>query len=287
MKKKKGSALILTLVVVLLLMVLGTSLITVSASTYNTEVANDNINKLNMMTESGMDVALAQVKKATSSSSLVNIMGLKSYDDSITCNVIFHSGTYVASTSSYIAASGNYTIESKAYSANNSRTIRVSFTYVASTASGTVPTDSLLFINGDTLGSNFSCGNVNGNIFVNGNLFIDNGIINGNVLIKGDLEFDGGTKVNGYVQVDHNLVMPQGNISGAATIGGNATFSGGAPKIGGNLYYKGITTVSGGNLNQFVPMGAILTTTYTPINFNSDTLPLIVVPTIIQNPEDV
>ncbi|HEY8804248.1 MAG TPA: hypothetical protein VIM42_03920, partial [Clostridium sp.] len=279
MGKKKGSVLILTLVVVLFLMVLGTSLITVSASSYNMEVANDNINKLNMMTESGVEVALAQVKKATSSSSLANIMGLKSDDNSITCDVLFHSGIYDASTNSYIPSSGKYTIESKASNATNSRTIRVLITQTTATPAGIVPTNNLFFINGAVSDGNFNCAAANGSVYVNGNFYMASGssingklistgditltggssstngivsfgnvnidgggIINGDSLVKGDLYFGGGTKVNGNVQCDNNLIMPQGNIQNNATIGGNATFSGGGSKIGGKLYYNGIAT---------------------------------------------
>ena len=98
--------------------------------TYKIEVANDNINRLNMMSESGVEAALAQVKKVISSSSLVDIMGLKSYDGTITCNVVFHSGTYDAPTNSYIPTPGSYTIESTASNATNSRTIRVPIAYL-------------------------------------------------------------------------------------------------------------------------------------------------------------
>ena len=83
MKKKNGSILVLTLVVMALLMVLGTSLFTMSVSSYKVEVATDNSSKLNMMAESGMEIALAQVKKATSASGLVSFVGLKSDDSAI------------------------------------------------------------------------------------------------------------------------------------------------------------------------------------------------------------
>ncbi|MBX4265795.1 polymer-forming cytoskeletal protein [Clostridium estertheticum] len=285
MRKKKGSAILLTLVVVFFLMVLGTSLIMVSASSYKMEIANDDINKLNMMTESGVEVALAQVKKTTSSSSLVNIAGLKSEDKSITCDVTFNSGTYSSSTNSYITAPNIYTIESKAYNTTNSRTIRVPITYAASKPAGIVPTDKLLYINGDVLNGNFSCGVANGDIFVNGNFYFHDGVINGNVSVKGNLEFNGGTNINGNVQVDNDLIMPQGNIQKNATIGGNATFNGGVPKIGGQLYYKGTATSiqQGSTVSNFVPLGAIPNLIYTPLVLKNSILPLIIAPTNNQN----
>lgn len=340
MKKKKGSVLILTLVVVTLLMVLATSLFSVSVSTYKTKVVSDNINKLNIMSESGVEAALSQVKKAVSSSSLVDIMGLKSEDGTIICDVKFYKGlTYNTSTKSYIVALGTDTIESKAsnITSSSSRTIRVAVTDgsvtpvtpvtpgVPGTTSGMIPTDNLFFINGAVANGNFNCAVANGAVYVNGNFYMSSGssikgkliatgnitltggssstngivsfgnvnldgggIINGDSLAKGDLSFGGGTKINGNVQSDGNLIMPQGNIQNSATIGGSATFSGGAPKIGGKLYYKETATSAWGTVADFVPSGAIKTTTYTHIDLSSyacPTLPVIAVPTITENPQ--
>jgi len=327
MRKKKGFVLILTLVVVLLLMVLGTSLVTLSTSTYKTEVASDNTNKLNMMTESGIEIALAEVKKTTLSSSLVNIMGLKSDDGNITCNVFFRSGVYDTSTKSYIPASGKYTIESNASNSTSSKTIRVPITQVTSTPSGVVPTNNLFYINSDVSDGDFNCGEANGDVYVNGNFYMSsgslikgkliskgnitltggsssaNGIvsfgnvnlngggnINGDALVKGNVSFGGGTKVNGNVLCDSNLIMPQGNISNNATIGGNATFNGGTPKILGKLYYNGAaTSIQQGSLvSNFVPLGAVKTSTYTAIDlsgYTNTSLPVVPVPTISQNPQ--
>jgi len=112
-RKRSGSALILMLAVVTLLLILGSSLLTVSLSTYKSKVASDSVSKLNLMAESGAEVALAQVKKSTSSSSLVDISGLKSDDGSITCNVKFKIGyMYDSSTNTYVATANKDTIES-------------------------------------------------------------------------------------------------------------------------------------------------------------------------------
>ncbi|MBU3183877.1 hypothetical protein [Clostridium estertheticum] len=309
---KKGSALILTLVVVSFLMILAVSIIMVSLSSYKMEVSSNNTNRLNMMTESGVEVALAQVKKADTTSGFVDIMGLKSVDNTITCNVTFHGGTYDVSTNSYILASGKYTIESKASNATSSRTIRVPFAKATSTSVGIVPTDNLFFINGSVPNGNFNCGEANGSVYANGDFYMSsgssikgklistgnmtltggssstNGIvsfgdvnldgggnINGDALVKGNLSFGGGTNVNGNVQSDGNLIMPQGNIQNNATIGGNVTFDGGAKKIGGKLYYKGTATSNNGGTTvaNYVPSGAVKTKTYAPVDLSNYSSP--------------
>ncbi len=311
MKKKKGSVLILTLVVVLLLTLLGTSLFTMSVSNYKTEVTNDSINKLNMMAESGIEIALT---KANSPSGLVKFGGFKSDDGIITCNVKFIPGE-----------TDKAVIESTAIDDKNSRTIRVKIIKKPEKPAGRAPTDNLFFIDGAVSNGNFNCGSADGPVYVNGDFYMSSGssikgklistgnitltggssstngivsfgnvnldgggIINGDALVKGNLYFGGGTKINGNVQSDGNLIMPQGNIQNNATIGRNATFDGGANKIGGKLYYQGTATSNNGGttLANYVPLGAVKTTTYTPVNlssYESPILPDIAVPTITEN----
>lgn len=311
MKKKKGSVLILTLLVMALLLILATSLYSMSISNYKIQIVSDNVNNVNMMTESGVEIALAQVKKVTTANSLVDVMGLKSEDGSITCNVRFYKGlAYDTLTKSYIVALGKVTIESTASNTTSSRTNRVLLIEPLPAVVGILPTDNLFFINGTVLDGNFNCGSANGSVYVNGNFYMSSGssiqgkliskgnitltggssstngivcfgnvnldgggIINGNSLVKGDLSFGGGTKINGNVQSDGNLIMPQGNIQNNATIGGSATFSGGAPKIGGKLYYKNTATSSWGTVADFVPSGAVKIETYTPLDLSSYTSP--------------
>ena len=314
MKKKKGSVLILTLVVVLLLTVLGTSLFAMSVSNYKMEVASDNINKLNMMAESGVEVAISQIENPMSLGVLEKINKLKSEDGTISCKVKFIPGEM-----------NKAVIESTATDAKNSRTIRVPISKTPETPAGRAPTDNVFFIDGAVSNGNFNCGSADGPVYVNGdfnmssgssikgklistgnitltggssstngivsfgNVNLDGGgIINGDALVKGNLYFGGGTKINGNVQSDGNLIMPQGNIQNNATIGGSATFDGGANKIGGKLYYQGTATSNNGGttLANYVPLGAVKTTTYIPVDlsiYKSPILPDIAVPTSAQN----
>jgi len=108
-------------------------------------------------------------------------LGLKSDDISINCDVIFHDAIYVASTNSYIPASGKYTIESKATDSTNPtnfRIVRVSLSQITTTPSATIgrgPTDNLLFINGEVSNDNFNFGEADGDVFVKGNLSMASG----------------------------------------------------------------------------------------------------------------
>lgn len=61
-KNKKGSVLILILAVVSLILVLGTTLIIVNTSTYKVQTFTDTVSRVNYMAESGIEVALANVK---------------------------------------------------------------------------------------------------------------------------------------------------------------------------------------------------------------------------------
>lgn len=332
MKKKRGAVLILTLLVMLLLLALGAAVYSTASINYKTQIISDNIEKLNVMTESGMEVALAQIKKVKSSDGFVDIMALKSEDNSITCNVKFYKNLmYVTETGSYISAVGKHTIESTASNNINSRTLRVLITEGTKAPgdgsdgrSTAIPTNYLFFVNGAVANGNFNCALANGGVYVNGNfhtssgssikgklistgnmkleggnssangvisfgnLSLDGGgVISGDTLVKGNISFGGGTKVNGNVQSDSNLIMPQGNIANNATIGGNAIFSGGGSKIAGKLYYKGTATSTWGTVADFVRLGAVKTTSYTPIdlsNYSIPKLPVIAVPTIFQSP---
>ncbi|MBU3110253.1 polymer-forming cytoskeletal protein [Clostridium lacusfryxellense] len=296
MKKKKGSVLILTLVVVLLLMVIGTSLMTVSVSTHKTEIISDNINRINMMAESGIELGLAQ---ANSTVGLVNFGGVKSDDGTITCNVIFQNGLYSASTNSYIQTLGRYTIESTASSTKNSRTIRVPITQVISTPEtpvGIIPTANLLFINGEVQSGKFNLGEAKGDVFVKGNLNMSNGsAIKGKLMSTGNLILDGGNSVTKGIVCSGNITVTgggsvsnkivsfgnvimnggsattdgiisygnfnfiDGTVNGNALVKGNLTFGGG-PNIKGNAQADGnLSMTSGGNIKNNAIIGGNVT----------------------------
>jgi hypothetical protein len=325
MKKKKGSALALTLIVLAILMVLVSTLFVVGLANNKIINANDNSNKLNIIAESGVEVALAQVKKATTASSLTDITGLKSTDRTINCDVKFYLGKeYNPSTKVYDTVTGKDTIESTASNSKGTKTIRVVLSEVWHPYTGVVPTNNLFYISGAVTASNFNGLTANGDIFVDGNFYMssnssisgklistgnisltaasssNNGIIcfgnvelgsganvNGDSLIKGDLTYNGGAVLKGKAQVDGNLYMTKGNgsIEKDAIIGKSVSLSGNA-SIGGNLYYQG--SLNPNNVSSYVKGTVTKTTNYTPVDLSSyqaASLPTIKIPTAIENPQ--
>lgn len=114
MSKRKGSALVLMLAVITLLIVLSISVLTVSTSTFKSNIAYDRINQVRLLAESGVDQAIAQIKN---SANLV-VPSITSADNVMTCNVTIVPNTPIA---------GQYQIISKASGGGYSKTITVVF----------------------------------------------------------------------------------------------------------------------------------------------------------------
>lgn len=254
MKKKRGSTLILVLLVASVLMILGTSLLAVTSSTYALENSVDNTNKLIDMAESGMEIAMAQVENVNSSTSpaaFTDISGLKSDDGTITCNVKFYKDQeYNNATKTYINASGKYTIESIASNSKGSKTIRAIISNSAtSVPTGIIPTNNLFYINSSVQSGNFAVGEADGDIYTNGDFNMASGsTIKGRLISNGNITLSGGTSSNNGIISFGNV-----NLDGGGTVNGDAL-------IKGDLNFGGGTAINGnvkcdGNLNM--PQGTI------------------------------
>lgn len=86
MKKRKGSALVVMIGVIAILIILSTSLIKTSASSFKISTSYDSINRVNMMAQSGIDLAFNIVKSGTSLS-VGDLLNTNSQDSTINLKV--------------------------------------------------------------------------------------------------------------------------------------------------------------------------------------------------------
>lgn len=188
--------------------------------------------------------------------------------------------------------------------------------------SGIIPTDNVVFVNGDA--RNIGQCKLNGNIYINGDLnFSQGSSINGYAVVKGtatfsgagsatsglfsfgnvhlhsgsnikgdlhtkgDLFIEGNANITGSAYADGSLDMPNGTIEKNAVIANNVHFAGGA-KIWGSLSYGGNVTYDYGSVSTFVLGGSVKINDYQPIDsspYTSPALPKISVPDRTKMPE--
>ena len=228
---------------------------------------------------------------------------------------------------------GDYTVD-VSYISQSKMKIKVTATYQGQTdtvsaylirppaPSGILPTDNVVYVNGD--GTGFGQCKLNGSVYVDGNLnlsqgssisdfivvkgtttmsgsgnttkglfsfgnvYLQNGsLVAGDLYSKGDLKMDGNADISGSAFVDGSLTMLNGSVRQDAVIGNNAHFAGGA-KLHGSLLYGGKVTTAWGNVYSFVSGGATNITDYSPLDsspYTAPALPVINVPTRAQMPE--
>lgn len=114
MRKKRGSALVMVIAVTAVLIILSVSILTVSASSYKSNIAFDRINQVRLLAESGIEQAIAQIKNGGS----IVVPVITSADNIITCNVTITQNTPV---------NNQYKIISKASGGGFSKTLTVVF----------------------------------------------------------------------------------------------------------------------------------------------------------------
>lgn len=276
-KNKKGSALVITLCVLLLLVSMTAAVLPVSVSSYKNTVVNDETNKVNLMSESGLQQALTQIKKNNSLSSI----SLKSTDNKITCNVIFKDEyKYNATTLSYEPDPSYCTIESFATNGKYNKTMRVLLNKVTTTvvtpvtppvtppaAVSKVTTaifgiSNIEFMNGTIngdIGTNstsnnsitYSWGRLNGTVHVPAGSNADS-IVTGPYQNKPTIKTDG--EIKSY-PVPTMPAFPEASILGLKpdiSLSGNKSFT-----IDSNGFYNNITVHSNNNITVDTSKGDV------------------------------
>ena len=188
--------------------------------------------------------------------------------------------------------------------------------------SGILPTDNVLYLNGDSSGIGQCI--LNGNLYIDGNFSLSQGSkingfavvkgattmsgagsttaglfsygnvnllagssVSGDIYTKGDLKMNGNATVHGSVYADGSLDMLNGQINKNAVLGKNAYFAGGA-NLMGSLLYTGDLSTGWGSVSNFVFGSVTKTSDYTPIEdgpYSAPALPIIRPPTYAEMPE--
>ena len=162
--------------------------------------------------------------------------------------------------------------------------------------SGILPTDNVLYLNGD--GSGIGQCILNGNLYIDGNFYLSYGSkvngftvvkgtttmsgagnttaglfsygnvnlsgsssVSGDLYTKGDLKMNGSATVHGNVYADGSLDMLNGQINKNAVLGKNAYFAGGANLMGSLLYTGSLDRMGA---SRILYPGVTKTSDYTP-----------------------
>ena len=172
MMKKKGMALIVVIVVISVIMILSVSLIGRATSSFKTTTSSDSINRVNLMAESGMELALNKIKAIGVLTNNLEINS-SSEDNTINLKVNIYAST-LAITSTAKETNGNY---SKTITVNLNKTTTNTIPQIKTAifANGSISLTGSGSINGD-VGTNLqnlsgiSCkgsGEINGNKIFN------------------------------------------------------------------------------------------------------------------------
>lgn len=277
--KRKGSSLILVIGLLAIISILGGAAVTTSSSTSLNTISQVNSEQAYFTARSAVDTTIKYIQKYQNDTAKMGVLtsniGTGTLSDMGDFSVKV---TSVSSSSLKVSATSTY---------KGKRSTVVAYLSKAVSLPSLVPTDYLIYLDGNVNNENLNPGVVNGPVYVNGSFYLSYGsAIKGKLIATGPISITwGSATTNGIIGFGDVTLDGGGSIDGEARVGGNVNFSGGAPKIisPSKLYYQGALSYAWGTASTWVPGGSFKTTNYTPLDLSSYTgvaLPIIYAPNI-------
>jgi type II secretory pathway pseudopilin PulG len=314
---EKGSSLALVLVVLLFFTTLSLAMIPATQVSYKSAADQQLSQQAYFTARSAVDTMFSYLNKNPAQLSTMLISTGRPTDTT--------NGDFDVTIQPDVSTSGQYTITGTGYYPNRNNALKktsVVVAHIVQSASGPLPTDNIIYQNGDL--TSFNC-NVTGDIFVNGKFTLSSGdsltgkiiamnditlnggtsTIGGGIYTKGSISLSGGTNVTsncfcdgpfsisggsnlkGNVVTNSTFTNYGNNLRGNVTSFSNAIFDGGGNSLTGSLNAGGIFSIpSWATISTFVSGTALQyqkVTKYDFSSYNPLSVPFVTVPDNIKN----